>query len=125
MMKLQRRTAIGFSLMETLVGMLVMALSVAGSFEALRLSDLKARHSRVDNRITELLRANGAGFSLLEVMVTAALLSVVLFTVSQTVTLILLRSLKAMELARQEDKAARFVSDITLATKTATSWGIY
>jgi hypothetical protein len=49
----------GFSLMETIVGMLVLALSVVGSFEALRLSDLKARHSRIDNRITELLRENG------------------------------------------------------------------
>ena len=36
--------------------MLVMALSVVGSFEALRLSDLKIRHARIDNRITELLR---------------------------------------------------------------------
>jgi hypothetical protein len=35
-----------------------MALSVVGSFEALRLADLKARHSRVDNRITELIREN-------------------------------------------------------------------
>lgn len=49
----------GFSLMETIIGMLVLALSVVGSFEALRLSDLKARHSRIDNRITELLRENG------------------------------------------------------------------
>jgi hypothetical protein len=49
----------GFSLIETIVGMLVLALSVVGSFEALRLSDLKARHSRIDNRITELLRENG------------------------------------------------------------------
>jgi hypothetical protein len=49
----------GFSLMETVVGMLVLALSVVGSFEALRLSDLKARHARIDNRITELLRENG------------------------------------------------------------------
>ncbi len=46
----------GFSLMETIVGMLVLALSVVGSFEALRLSDLKARHALIDNRITELLR---------------------------------------------------------------------
>ena len=53
------------------------------------------------------------------------LLSVVLFTVSQTMTLILVRSLNAMELAREEDQGARFVSSITLATKTATAWGIY
>jgi hypothetical protein len=45
--------------METIVGMLVLSLSVVGSFEALRLSDLKARHARIDNRITELLRENG------------------------------------------------------------------
>src|SRR5277367_6846509 len=54
-----RSRIMGFSLMETIVGMLVLALSVVGSFEALRLSDLKARHSRIDNRITELLRENG------------------------------------------------------------------
>ena len=48
----------GFSLIETIVGMLILALSVVGSFEALRLSDLKARHARIDNRITELLREN-------------------------------------------------------------------
>jgi hypothetical protein len=58
--KMQSRSRIrGFSLMETIVGMLVLAFSVVGSFEALRLSDLKARHSRIDNRITELLRENG------------------------------------------------------------------
>jgi hypothetical protein len=58
--KMQSRSCIrGFSLVETIVGMLVLALSVVGSFEALRLSDLKARHSRIDNRITELLRENG------------------------------------------------------------------
>jgi len=44
--------------METIVGMLVLSLSVVGSFEALRLSDLKVRHARIDNRITELLREN-------------------------------------------------------------------
>jgi hypothetical protein len=44
--------------METIVGMLILALSVVGSFEALRLSDLKARHSHIDDRITELLREN-------------------------------------------------------------------
>src|ERR1700722_8582554 len=57
-MKLPRRSRMGFSLIETIVGMLVLALSVVGSFEALRLSELKARHSRLDNRITELLREN-------------------------------------------------------------------
>ena len=46
----------GFSLIETILGTLVLGLSVVGSFEALRLSDLKARHARIDNRITELLR---------------------------------------------------------------------
>jgi Tfp pilus assembly protein PilV len=46
----------GFSLIETVVGMLVLALSVVASFEALRLSDLKIRHARIDNRVTELLR---------------------------------------------------------------------
>ena len=58
-------------------------------------------------------------------MVAVLLLSVVLFTASQTMTLVLVRSLNAMELARQEDQGARFVSSITLATKTATAWGIY
>lgn len=48
----------GFSLMETIVGILVLAFSMVGSFEALRLSDLKARHARIDNRVTELLREN-------------------------------------------------------------------
>ena len=57
-MKLQSQSSMGFSLMETIVGILVLALSVVGSFEALRLSDLKARHARIDNRITELLREN-------------------------------------------------------------------
>jgi Tfp pilus assembly protein PilV len=70
-------------------------------------------------------RFGEGGYSLLEVVVTLLLLSVVLFTVSQTTTLILVRSLNAMELARQEDQGARFVSSITLATKTATAWGIY
>jgi hypothetical protein len=55
-MKSPSRSRTGFSLIETVVGMLVMALSVVGSFEALRLSDLKIRHARIDNRITELLR---------------------------------------------------------------------
>jgi hypothetical protein len=57
-MKLRSRSRLGFSLTETIVGMLVLALSVVGSFEALRLSDLKVRHARIDNRITELLREN-------------------------------------------------------------------
>ena len=65
------------------------------------------------------------GSSLLEVLVALLLLSVVLFTVSQTLTLVLVRSLNAMELAHEEDQGARFVSSITLATKTATAWGIY
>ena len=55
-MKLPSRSLRGFSLIETVVGMLVLALSVVASFEALRLSDLKMRHARIDNRITELLR---------------------------------------------------------------------
>ena len=70
-------------------------------------------------------RSRKAGFSLLEVIVVALLISVALFTVSQTMTLVIIRSLSAMELARQEDQGARFVSSITLATKTATAWGIY
>ena len=55
-MRLQNRSRMGFSLIETILGTLVLGLSVVGSFEALRLSDLKARHARIDNRITELLR---------------------------------------------------------------------
>src|ERR1700722_14235490 len=55
-MKLASRSRTGFSLIETVVGMLVLALSVVASFEALRLSDLKIRHARIDNRVTELLR---------------------------------------------------------------------
>jgi prepilin-type N-terminal cleavage/methylation domain-containing protein len=70
-------------------------------------------------------RASAGGFTLLEVVVAVSLLSVVLFTVTQTMTLILFRSLQAMELAQTEDQGARFVSSVTLATKTATSWGIY
>jgi prepilin-type N-terminal cleavage/methylation domain-containing protein len=70
-------------------------------------------------------RPNDGGFTLLEVMVATSILSVVLFTVSQTMTLILVRSMHAMELARAEDQGASFVSSITLATKTATAWGIY
>ena len=70
-------------------------------------------------------RPNERGFTLLEVIVAASILSVTLFTVSQTMTLILVRSMHAMEIARAEDQGARFVSSITLATKTATAWGIY
>jgi prepilin-type N-terminal cleavage/methylation domain-containing protein len=70
-------------------------------------------------------RSSEGGFSLLEVLVALLLVSVVLFTVSQTLTLLLVRSLNAMELAYEEDQGARFVSSITLAAKTATSWGIY
>jgi Tfp pilus assembly protein PilV len=55
-MTLASRSRAGFSLIETVVGMLVLALSVVASFEALRLSDLKIRHARIDNRVTELLR---------------------------------------------------------------------
>jgi Tfp pilus assembly protein PilV len=55
-MKLASRSRTGFSLIETVVGMLVLALSVVASFEVLRLSDLKIRHARIDNRVTELLR---------------------------------------------------------------------
>ena len=55
-MRLQSRSRIGFSLVETIVGTLVLGLSVVGSFEVLRLSDLKVKHARIDNRITELLR---------------------------------------------------------------------
>jgi hypothetical protein len=57
-MRMDCRTCMGFSLLETVAGILVMVLSVVGSFEALRLSDLKVRHSQVENRITELLREN-------------------------------------------------------------------
>jgi prepilin-type N-terminal cleavage/methylation domain-containing protein len=70
-------------------------------------------------------RSSERGFSLIEVIVATSLLSVVLFTVTQTLTLILGRALNAMELAREEDQGARFVSSITLATKTAAAWGIY
>jgi prepilin-type N-terminal cleavage/methylation domain-containing protein len=70
-------------------------------------------------------RSRESGFTLLEVIVAVSLVSVVLFSISQTMALILVRSLHAMELARAEDQGARFVSSITLATKTATAWGIY
>jgi type II secretory pathway pseudopilin PulG len=70
-------------------------------------------------------RSGQVGFSLLEALVVTVLISVALFTVSQTMTLVIVRSFNAMELARQEDRGARFVSSITLATKTATAWGIY
>ena len=56
--RLNSRECMGFSLMETILGMFVLSLSVVGSFEVLRLSDLKTRHSRIDNRITEVLREN-------------------------------------------------------------------
>jgi prepilin-type N-terminal cleavage/methylation domain-containing protein len=70
-------------------------------------------------------RSRESAFTLLEVIVAVSLVSVVLFTISQTTALILVRSFRAMELARAEDQGARFVSSITLATKTATAWGIY
>jgi hypothetical protein len=57
-MEWRRQSSTGFTLLETIIGMLVLALSVVGSFEALRLADRKARHSRIENRITELLREN-------------------------------------------------------------------
>lgn len=65
------------------------------------------------------------GFSLLEVLVALSVLAVALFAVGQSITLVLLRTTAAMETARQEDQGARFVASITLATKTATEWGIY
>jgi prepilin-type N-terminal cleavage/methylation domain-containing protein len=71
------------------------------------------------------LRPSEGGFSLPEIMVTILLLSVVLFTESQILTIVLVRSLNAMELARKEDQGARFVASIRLATKSATAWGIY
>jgi hypothetical protein len=55
-MDLKRPSQSGFSLLETLLGILIMTLSVIGSFEVLRLGDLKASHTRVDRRISELLR---------------------------------------------------------------------
>jgi prepilin-type N-terminal cleavage/methylation domain-containing protein len=70
-------------------------------------------------------RSRQRAFTLLEVIVAVSVVSVVLFTISQTMSLILVRSLRAMEIARAEDQGARFVSSITLATKTATAWGIY
>jgi prepilin-type N-terminal cleavage/methylation domain-containing protein len=56
--KLRSRSRFGFSLVEILVGMLVLALSVTSSLEVLRLSEVKARHSRVDDRVTEVVREN-------------------------------------------------------------------
>jgi hypothetical protein len=50
------RSHAGFSLVETIIGVPLLAFSVAGSFELLRLSDLQAKHASLDNRITELLR---------------------------------------------------------------------
>ncbi len=51
-----RRAHNGFSLVETLLGIAILAISVAGSFEVLRMSDLQAKHTAVDNRVSELLR---------------------------------------------------------------------
>jgi prepilin-type N-terminal cleavage/methylation domain-containing protein len=70
-------------------------------------------------------RSRQSAFTLLEVIVAVSVVAVVFFTISQTMSLILVRSLRAMEIARAEDQGARFVSSITLATKTATAWGIY
>jgi hypothetical protein len=78
---------------------------------------LRARNLRSQPR--------AGGISLLEVLVSVSVLTVVLFAVGQTMTLVLLRTTAAMTVARQEDQGARFVSSITLATKTATEWGIY
>jgi Tfp pilus assembly protein PilW len=78
---------------------------------------LRARSLRSQSR--------AGGTSLLEVLVALLVLAVVLFAAAQTMTLVLLRTTAAMEVARQEDQGARFVSSITLATKTATEWGLY
>ena len=55
-MHLSCRAFAGFSLIETVLGITVLAVSVAGSFEMLRLADLQAKHAAVDSRIAELLR---------------------------------------------------------------------
>jgi len=55
-MHLRCRGQAGFSLAETIIGIAVLAISVMGSFEMLRLADLQAKHTSVDNRIAELLR---------------------------------------------------------------------
>jgi prepilin-type N-terminal cleavage/methylation domain-containing protein len=55
-MHLRCRAHAGFSLVETIIGIAVLAICVAGSFEMLRLADLQAKHTSVDNRIAELLR---------------------------------------------------------------------
>jgi hypothetical protein len=57
-MKLKEQSQDAFSLLETLLGILVIGLSMVGSFEALRLADLKARHLSIDRRLTELVREN-------------------------------------------------------------------
>jgi prepilin-type N-terminal cleavage/methylation domain-containing protein len=46
----------GFTLIETIIGIALLAISVVGSFEILRLADLQAKHTSIDNRIAELLR---------------------------------------------------------------------
>lgn len=53
------------------------------------------------------------------------LIAVALLSVSQTTVLILKRSLASMELAKAQDRAARFNASLTLAAKTAAAWGIY
>ena len=70
-------------------------------------------------------QSRARGISLLEVLASVLVLAVVLFAVGQTMTLVLRRTTEAMTVARVEDQGARFVSSITLATKTATEWGIY
>ena len=71
------------------------------------------------------LNRNTAGFTLLEVLVVTVLVAVAFFSVSQTTVLILKRSLLAIELATAQDRASRFNASLTLAAKTAVTWGIY
>jgi prepilin-type N-terminal cleavage/methylation domain-containing protein len=72
-----------------------------------------------------LLFQDSSGFSLLEVLVAVLVISITFFAATQITTLVLLRLSNVMEVARQEDQSARFVSSIVLATKTASGWGIY
>jgi prepilin-type N-terminal cleavage/methylation domain-containing protein len=66
-----------------------------------------------------------SGFSVLEILVAVLVLSIAFFAASRVILLVLSRLNYVMELVRQEDQGARFVSSIVLATKTATGWGIY
>jgi hypothetical protein len=70
-------------------------------------------------------KSRALGITLLDVLVSLSVLAVVLFAAEQAMMLVLLRTTAAMTVARLEDQGARFVSSITLATKTATEWGIY